>query len=29
VQVRDGRIVRVDEYRTLEEAIDAVQRPQT
>jgi ketosteroid isomerase-like protein len=29
VQVRDGRIVRVDEYRTLEEAIGAVQRPQT
>ena len=29
VQVRDGRIVRVDEYRTVEEALDAVNRPQT
>jgi ketosteroid isomerase-like protein len=29
VQVRDGRIVRVDEYRTVEEALEAVKRPQT
>lgn len=27
VRVEDGRIVRVDEYRTKEEAIEAVQRP--
>ena len=26
---RDGRIVRVEEYRTVEEALDAVDRPQT
>jgi ketosteroid isomerase-like protein len=29
VQVRDGRIVRVDEYRTVEEALEAVKPPQT
>jgi ketosteroid isomerase-like protein len=29
VQVRDGRIRRVAEYRTVEEALDAVKRPQT
>ena len=29
VRVRDGRIVRVDEYRTVEEALDAVNGPQT
>ena len=29
VQVRDGKITRVDEYRTVEEALDAVKRPQT
>ena len=29
VQVRDGRIVRVHEYRTVEEALDAVKRRQT
>ena len=29
VRVRDGRIVRVEEYRTVEEALEAVNRPQT
>ena len=29
VLVRDGRIARVDEYRTVDEALDAVDRPQT
>ena len=29
VRVRDGRIVRVDEYRTVDEALDAVNGPQT
>jgi ketosteroid isomerase-like protein len=29
VLVRDGRILRVDEYRTVEEALDAVERPPT
>jgi ketosteroid isomerase-like protein len=29
VEVREGRIVRVEEYRTSEEAIDAVKRSQT
>ena len=29
VLVRQSRIVRVDEYRTVEEALDAVGRPQT
>jgi ketosteroid isomerase-like protein len=29
VQVRDGRIVRVEEYRTVEEALEAVDRPET
>ena len=29
VQVRDGRIVRVHEYRTVEEALDAVKRRRT
>ena len=28
VLVRNGRIVRVDEYRTVEEALDAVEHPQ-
>jgi ketosteroid isomerase-like protein len=29
VQVRDGRIARVEEYRTVEEALEAVNPPQT
>ena len=29
VQVRDGRIVRVEEYRTVQEALEAVDRPET
>ncbi len=29
VQVRDGRIARVEEYRTVEEALEAVKPPQT
>ena len=29
VRVREGRITRVDEYRTVEEALDAVNGPQT
>lgn len=29
VQVRGGRIVRVEEYRTVQEALEAVHRPQT
>jgi len=29
VQVRDGRIVRVEEYRTVQKALEAMDRPQT